>query len=387
MSTQDTIGTGTIVTPEAVALDFQIAGIASRALAFMVDFFIQVVAAIILTIVAAAVGTGSGVAGIIVALVGAIAIVIGYPATMETLNGGRTLGRMVLGTRVVTVEGAPIRFRHAFIRALLAIVDHLISLGGVAIVTAMVTRRGQRLGDLVAGTMVIRERTSKLQSDAVSFWRPTDYDAYINSMDTAGLGEERYRLVRDFLTRLDDMSPQHQTRLADEIAGVVQQRLALHPPPPGMTSITYLFAVIAAAQPASASPLGMPPPPVPGPPTFPAPGSANPTWTPPPPVPASAPQMPSTAQMPSTDQMPSMAQMPSMSPPAGAPAARPPAPQPDPYTPVTAPGSVPPPPAPPSPRVPSAPGAPPAPSVPSAPTPTTSPPPEPPERGGFSTPG
>jgi len=282
VSTQDSIGAGTIVTPEAVALDFRIAAIASRSLAYLIDFVIQLVAFIVL-------------------------VVVGCPAAMETLNGGRTIGRMALGTRVVTVEGAPIRFRHAFIRALLSIVDHILTLGGVAIITAMLTKRGQRLGDLVAGTMVIRERTSKLQTSAVSFWRPTGYDNFINSIDTSGLGEERYRLVRDFLTRLEDLSPQHQVSLADEIAAAVQERLPMHQPPLGMTSITYLFAIIAAAQPASAQPpppqppggvlpSGLPqtpsaPPPPPG--SAPAPYAPTPTTPPPPgfasPAPPAAP--------------------------------------------------------------------------------------------------
>ena len=83
----------------------------------------------------------------------------GYPTVMETLWRGRTIGKIALGLRVVTVEGAPVRFRHAAIRATLGLVDFLLTSGAGAVVSVLMTHRSQRLGDLVAGTVVLRERT------------------------------------------------------------------------------------------------------------------------------------------------------------------------------------------------------------------------------------
>jgi uncharacterized RDD family membrane protein YckC len=97
------------------------------------------------------------------------AVLWGYPTAMETLWRGRSLGKAALGLRVVTIEGAPVRFRHAAIRATLGVVDFLLTAGGAAVISVLLTPRSQRLGDLVAGTVVLRERTGLRPPVAVEF--------------------------------------------------------------------------------------------------------------------------------------------------------------------------------------------------------------------------
>ena len=83
-------------------------------------------------------------------------------SSCETLWRGRTLGKAALGLRVVTVEGAPVRFRHAAIRATLGLVDFFAHVRRARCSRSLLlTRRSQRLGDLVAGTIVLRERTAR----------------------------------------------------------------------------------------------------------------------------------------------------------------------------------------------------------------------------------
>ncbi len=77
-----------------------------------------------------------------------------------------------MGLRVVTREGAPVQFRHAAIRAALGLIDFYLAFGGVAVISALVTREHQRLGDLVAGTLVLRERTGARAPTAVRFAVP-----------------------------------------------------------------------------------------------------------------------------------------------------------------------------------------------------------------------
>ena len=106
-----------------------------------------------------------------------------YPVVCETIWNGKTVGKMLVGLRVVTVEGAPVRFRHAAIRSALGIVDFLIGAGSVAIVTALATRQSQRLGDLAAGTIVIRERQAGAYAQPILFEPPVGWGPYVAGLD------------------------------------------------------------------------------------------------------------------------------------------------------------------------------------------------------------
>ena len=295
-------GSGSIVTPEAVVLDFELAGVASRSIAIVVDIIVQLLALLALVFVVGLAAAGSDVVGIVVLLVGLILVIIGYPVAMETLNNGRSFGRMIVGTRVVTVEGAPVRFRHAFIRALLAIVDLFASSGAIAVVTALVTRRGQRLGDLVAGTMVIRER-----KDVGSGWMQPIFAAphlvvWAKDMDTSPLGDDGYQVVRDYLRRVPDLGDRQAAELGAEIERFVTARMPLWRRPERATVVDWLRTIAAKAQ---GSGLAPPPPPMPTPfsgaPLPPPPGygasstGPRPPMPPPPGLPVPPPPPPVTA--------------------------------------------------------------------------------------------
>lgn len=237
-------------------LDFELAGLGSRALAYAVDLVIQVVALIAFAFIVGAIGIASQLVALIVLLVGLILIVLGYPTAMETFYEGRTVGRMVVSTRVVTVEGAPVRFRHAFLRALLGILDLLATAGAIAVAVSLTTRRGQRLGDLVAGTMVIREPRKSSQIGALTFWPPTYLREWSSTLETQGLGSDAYQLLRDFLTR-PDFDDVQKTVVAEELADLVSERLPHAARTPQVPAIDYLLAVATAAQ----GPVAAPPPP------------------------------------------------------------------------------------------------------------------------------
>ena len=106
-------------------------------------------------------------------------ILVGYPIAMETLWNGRTLGKAAMGLRVVTQEGGPIRFRHAAIRGIFGLIEIWIFLGSIAVVAIIFSKRNQRVGDMVAGTIVLRERSVASPGVAVSFPPPPGYEAYV----------------------------------------------------------------------------------------------------------------------------------------------------------------------------------------------------------------
>src|SRR5438067_1008423 len=147
-----------VVTPEAVALELDIAGLPSRLLARAIDSLIVgvVLATLIGGTLAANLGGGVSLAVVYVLLFFGF---FGYWAAFETLWRGRTPGKAALGLRVITVEGAPIRFRHAAIRAAFGLGEVYATNGAIGILAIIFSRRSQRLGDMVAGTIVLRERS------------------------------------------------------------------------------------------------------------------------------------------------------------------------------------------------------------------------------------
>jgi len=239
-----------IVTPEGVLLEFDEAGIGSRTLAISLDLTVQFIALFaFLFMLGLAAGSNSipvSVAVIIV-VISVLAILIGYPVVMETVTRGRTLGKMALGLRVVTGEGAPVQFRHAFIRAALGIIDFWIPpIGVVAMWTVLFTRRSQRLGDLVAGTIVVRERQATTDMSSFHFPPPQGYEGYVASLDVATLGDERYALIRSFLLRVWDFSPDARYSTSAKLATGVAAHL--HHTPPQIHPELFLASVAAAYQ-------------------------------------------------------------------------------------------------------------------------------------------
>lgn len=242
-------GTG-VVTPEAVRLEFESANLGSRIIALLLDGMIQFVAVVVIVLAGVALADGIGVnlpdwvAGTLVALA-FFAILWGYPTAFETLMRGRTPGKAANGLRVVTTEGAPIRFRHAAIRAALGLVDFYLTAGGAAVLTVLLSKRQQRLGDLVAGTLVLRERTETGSVAPIRFAVPPGWEGYAGTVDPGGLDADDYAGIRSFLTRAATLDPQARTSLGTTLAQRLAAKLA-HVPPPGVSP--ELFLVVAAAR-------------------------------------------------------------------------------------------------------------------------------------------
>jgi uncharacterized RDD family membrane protein YckC len=266
-----------MVTPEAVALEFQTANIGSRILAYLIDMVI-VVAGILVGVAAVALGQASGAVlpdwvGLALVLVLLPAWYLGYFIASETLWRGRTVGKAALGLRVVTREGAPVRFRHAAVRALLGLVDFGVAGGFFAVVFILFTRDNQRLGDLVAGTLVLRERSGLAAPAPVSFAPPPGLEGYAATLDTSRLTLQEYQAVRTFLLRAASLPPGPRASLAVQLAGPLAARLR-PPPPPGVAPEAFLHCVAAAYQRRQRPPLAGSAPaaqPAPPPPAGPAP--------------------------------------------------------------------------------------------------------------------
>jgi uncharacterized RDD family membrane protein YckC len=241
-----------MVTPEAVALEFRTANLGSRILAYLLDMVIVALGILAGLLAVALIGQASDVvAPDWVALTIVLVLLpgwwLGYFIAFETLWRGRTPGKAALGLRVVTREGAPVRFRHAAIRALLGLVDFLVLGGFFAVVFILLTRDNQRLGDLVAGTLVLRERSALAAPAPVSFAPPPGLEAYAATLDPSGVGTEEYLAVRTFLTRAASLAPGPRSALAMQLANPLAAKLR-PPPPAGISPEAYLRCVAAAYQ-------------------------------------------------------------------------------------------------------------------------------------------
>lgn len=225
-----------IVTPEAVRLDFEIANVGSRAVAFAIDWALVLTVLFVLnfavSLAAAAVGDGvlPDWVAITAFLILNLLLLFGYDIAMETLWRGRTLGKAAMGLRVVTVEGAPVRFRHAAIRSFLGLVD-FVGTGGVAgVITVLVSRRHQRLGDMVAGTLVLRERTGAFPASVAQFTVPAGAEGYAATLDPSGLAPGDYDALRSFLLRAGTLREGARADLARRLASGLAARISHHPP-------------------------------------------------------------------------------------------------------------------------------------------------------------
>lgn len=224
-----------IITPEAVVLELETAGIASRVFSGAIDALVQAVIFIVLMLLAllALTGNGGTDAATGQAVAGALLFVVIflYPLVSELASRGRTLGKAALGLRVVTIEGAPIRFRHAAIRSMGGIVDKWLPPGGlVGAFFVLGTPSRQRIGDLLAGTLVIRDPNRTALPIGFWFSAPPGHEAYAATIDPTAFTVDQYTIVRSFLMRTRELSPAARYSVALDLATRTEHVLRIQRP-------------------------------------------------------------------------------------------------------------------------------------------------------------
>ena len=154
-----------VLSGEAVAIDVQPVGFLLRALGAAIDMLLGYAVFILwlfLRIWLLDAGVLSDATDRIATVAAIVVSFVVLPITMEVTLKGRSLGKLAVGGRIVRVDGGAAGFRHAFIRALLGVLEIYMTFGGIAVLTGAFTARSQRLGDLVAGTYSQRVRTPAL---------------------------------------------------------------------------------------------------------------------------------------------------------------------------------------------------------------------------------
>jgi uncharacterized RDD family membrane protein YckC len=236
-----------IVTGEAVAVEIPIARIPTRVLAFAIDLTIQLGLLVGVLVVAGVVSTWVDEAlAVAITLVLIVMVIVGAPAAWETLSHGRSLGKLVMGLRVVRDDGGPTRFRHSLVRALfMFFVDFWLTSGSVGLIASLLSTRAKRVGDHFGGTVVVRERVPA--AAAPRGWvaaMPPALAPWAASADLARLPDDLALSVRQYLGRCAALDPAVRATLAPQLATQVSAYVG-PPAPPGTPAEAYLAAVLA----------------------------------------------------------------------------------------------------------------------------------------------
>ncbi|MEQ1503080.1 MAG: RDD family protein [Myxococcota bacterium] len=223
--------TATVETPERVSFRYRLAGPGQRVAALAIDLAVQLAAMIALGLFAALFTTVPtlGEIGTGVALVGVFAVQWLYGAVFETLTHGRTPGKAALELRVVKVDGAPAQFRDFLLRNLVRAADFLPFGYAVAAAVMAFDPRLRRLGDLVAGTVVIAEDKSSML-DGVRIDPPVSEEERQALPARIDLRPEEIEVIESFLRRRRSLSDERAEELANHFAPALVERTGIEAP-------------------------------------------------------------------------------------------------------------------------------------------------------------
>ncbi|MGC9542612.1 RDD family protein [Streptomyces sp. UG1] len=232
-----------LVTGEAVALELRPAKLPSRALAVLLDLAVAFIAYIVVTMgVVAATASLDEAAQTALSIAMFVLLLVGGPIAVETLSHGRSLGKLACGLRVVRDDGGPIRFRHALVRGLIGVIEILMTFGVVAVIASLVSARGRRLGDVFAGTLVVRERVPLTRTGFVPP-PPPWLAGRFSALDLSSVPDGLWLAIRQYLTRMQQLDPQVAWSMAERLSSDLAARTGA-PAPHGVPPAAYLAAVL-----------------------------------------------------------------------------------------------------------------------------------------------
>lgn len=231
-----------IVTGDAVLLDMRPATVATRGAAITIDALLLSLGTVLFSfLIFRWTPIDYQIASIIALLVSPVYFVI-LPVVIEAMSGGRSPGKFVLGLRVVRDDAGPIRMRQSLVRALAGVMELYSTFGAIAFFASLANAQGKRLGDMLAGTMVIGDRARR-----VTRWEPEmppHLQTWAVTADLDRVPDTLEHSMRSLLSRQDMIA----TESWDRVAGPVMEQVSTHvfpPPPPGVSYRDVMQAVVA----------------------------------------------------------------------------------------------------------------------------------------------
>jgi uncharacterized RDD family membrane protein YckC len=224
----------TVHTTQNIDIDYETGGLGERIVARIIDIAVFIPFVIILAIVA----SNLSQAGIIVFAVLLGATYVFYDLLFEVFFNGQSIGKRVMKIRVISLEGSRPRFSQFLLRWLFRIVDFTLTGGLCALISAAVTNNGQRVGDLVAGTALIRT-SPRTKINNIAFTNVEDTYTPVFTQ-VSQLNDKDIALIHEVI---ENYLKTGNNRMVYNMADQVRARLSI-PLPPGMNSLQFLQTII-----------------------------------------------------------------------------------------------------------------------------------------------
>ena len=229
----------TVRTPESIAFHYELAGLGSRFLAVAIDFFIQLILAFI-----ALIGTVYAIQGInrflsslhlkssqtdSIIIAGTVVlffiIFFGYFIAFEAWWSGQTPGKRAIGIRVVRDGGYPIGFTESVIRNLIRVIEVALFIYCISAICTIVSAYNKRLGDLAAGTIVVRDSSFEVTNPDRWLQGDADTAPALGVGGVAVLSDDEMSLVHSYLERRPQLEPEVAQALAQRVAASLRPKL------------------------------------------------------------------------------------------------------------------------------------------------------------------
>jgi uncharacterized RDD family membrane protein YckC len=215
----------TIDTPELIALELPLAGIGSRFLALAIDSLLQLITAIIVLLIALILIAGPGRYfknfGAAITVLILYCLYWGYFAFFEIIWNGQTPGKRLVGIRVIKDSGRPITPLEAIGRNIMRAIDMFPGIFYiVGLICMMLNNRNKRLGDFIAGTVLVHDKEIETVS---SIWNPGGIFSLTN-LQTSKITAEELLLIETYLNRRSELDPMARKNNARKIVSMIEAK-------------------------------------------------------------------------------------------------------------------------------------------------------------------
>lgn len=234
-----------IRTPENLELTYELAGAGTRSAAYFVDLMLlYLLLSMLQNLVFASVVSlpeewlmyAAAVYGLL-----AFAVVTGYFIAFELLWSGQTPGKRAVGIRVVKSGGYALRFGDSLIRNLMRAIDFLPMFYGVGLVSLLLTRHSQRLGDLVAGTLVVYQKSAGGTREITAI--PNVDHTPLSIVQLGAIPSDVLAACDEYLRTMSLLTSKHRQELAESLVALIEKTSGLRPEVT-QSSEAFLAAVI-----------------------------------------------------------------------------------------------------------------------------------------------
>lgn len=228
-----------IKTPEFVSIQFRLAGLGSRAAAFIIDQCILITFNILFFVIVFFVMRGMsslpflGESSVPLAITIIVLFIInwGYFFALEFFWGGKTIGKRVIGIRVVQENGHSITLLSSFIRNFMRIIDSLPTGYFLGMMMVFFHSKHKRLGDMVAGTIVVHERKAKRKKKLSPVEKEIQTrglskdDLMVSDWVLKSLGQKDWKLISTYVDRFHQLSLAERSNLTKQIAAILLPKI------------------------------------------------------------------------------------------------------------------------------------------------------------------